>query len=414
MRLRALTLLSLALAASSDPLMGQQVVQLGNADVPLEWTAPEVYTVGDDESREEEQFARIVATAFDAEDNLYVLDGDNGRVIVFDRTGRFVRQFGRKGEGPGELRFPFTMTITRDGHVVVLDPGNRALVVYDREGEYVRNLPIDRGLGIGGRFLVAHPNGGVVFALNPGVTISNGAPQMDTSGVRVFWQQSFDEGAEPILLYSVKEPGSGDPPRVERRGNATIMTRRAPPAFTPQLHFGLTGEGLVAFNRTADYELHLVGQPGAVTRTLVRPFKARKVTEADKETERERRLEAFRSAPGPTVVIGTRPGGGAGGGPAAAPPGPRRRAGLSGTASQSAGGEPPQPGVRRDHARDSGSLHGSRGPAVGLAVRAGGGQAIGDRRHWSQRSVRGYCQWIGASVVGQRERAGGVQHDERT
>ena len=314
MRTRA-ALLGLALtvgagSAGIRPIPAQQVVQLPAADRPLGWTAPEVFTVGDDEVRAEEQFSRITATAFDTRDNLYVLDGDVGRIAVFDRTGTLVRQFGRKGEGPGELRFPAAMAVTVDGLVVVLDPGNRALVVYDLDGKYQRNLPIDRAIGIGGRFLTAHPKGGVVFALNPGVSIVGGAPQIDTSGVRVFWQRSLEEGAEPVLLYTVKEPGDAAPTRVERSGNSVMMMRTAPPAFTPRLHFGITGDGSLAFNRSADYELHVVTRPGAIAHALVRPIRPRKVTEADKEMERKRRLDAMRSGSGPTIVVG---GGGGGG-----------------------------------------------------------------------------------------------------
>lgn len=292
---------ALAIAASVSVLPAQQVVQLGGSDTRLSWNMPEAFVVGDDEVRAEEQFSRIAATAFDADDNLYVLDGDDGRVAVFDRSGRFVRQFGRRGEGPGEFRFPSHIAVTNDRHIVVLDRGNRALVVYTRSGEYLRNIPIDQSLGIGGRFLAAHPQGGVVFAVNPGLMRTAGTPQMDTSGVRVYWQRSLAEGSEPILLATVQEPHNPEPARVQRTGNATIVMRQAPPAFTPQIHFGLTGGGRLVFNRTADYELQVVDEPGRVTRTLVRPQKARPVAEADKEAERQRRLEAIQNSPGVTV-----------------------------------------------------------------------------------------------------------------
>ena len=305
----ALVLAAVASLPAPRPLNGQQVIQLGAADKPLGWTAPEVFIVGDDEMREEEQFSRITATAFDAQDNLYILDGDDGRVAVFDKTGRFVRQFGRKGEGPGELRFPAAMTVTGDGHVVVLDPGNRALVVYQSDGRYIRNLPLDRSIGVGGRFLASHPKGGVVFALNPGLSIVNGAPQVDTSGVRVYWQQTLEEGATPRLLYTVAEPVALEAPRVERNGNAVMMMRRAPPAFSPRLHFGVTADGAIAFNRTASYELQIVSTTGTLARSLVRPIQPRRVTDDDKETERTRRLDALRNGSAPTIRIG---GGGAG------------------------------------------------------------------------------------------------------
>ena len=292
-----------ALAATAESAIAQQLVPLGDRDVPLEGRPQDVFRVGENEAREEEQFARISGTAFDDADNLYVLDSQNNRVTVFDASGKFVRLIGRKGEGPGELGFPLGLAVTHDRHVVVMDMGNRALVVYGPDGRHVRNIPIDRELGIGGRFLMPHPKGGVVFALNPGLSFRNGTPEIDTTGVRVYWLQSFAEGSKPTRVTSVPEP------RVETRVEGTpasgrvMVMRQAPPAFTPQLNLALTADGSLAINNWPDYRLDVLGTNGQVTRRLQRPFAPRKVTEADKETERKRRAEMLANG-GARVMVG--------------------------------------------------------------------------------------------------------------
>ncbi len=46
---------------------------------------------------------QVRGVAVDQEGNMYVSDGGNARVVVFDAAGRLVRTFGQKGSGPGEF-----------------------------------------------------------------------------------------------------------------------------------------------------------------------------------------------------------------------------------------------------------------------------------------------------------------------
>lgn len=65
------------------------------------------------------------------EDRLLTLDRDRQRVLEFTTSGEFVREYGRRGEGPGEMRNVKTAAAVA-GRVVVLDQGNRKIVVFDR------------------------------------------------------------------------------------------------------------------------------------------------------------------------------------------------------------------------------------------------------------------------------------------
>ena len=301
--------LAVALAAIARPAHAQQVVGLGDRDVPLDGRAQDVFRVGENELREEEQFARITATAFDDADNLYVLDSQNNRVTVFDASGKFVRIIGRKGQGPGELGFPLGLAVTTDRHVVVMDLGNRAFVIYGPDGRHVRNIPLDRELGIGGRFLMPHPQGGVVFALNPGLSMRNGTPEMDTTGIKVYRLASLAEGATPTLLARVPEPKVETKVEGSPAGGTMLVMRQAPPAFTPQLSLALTADGSLVMSNTADYRLDVLAPNGQIARRLQRPLAPRKVTEADRDAERKRRAEMMANGGGARVMVG---GGGGG------------------------------------------------------------------------------------------------------
>ncbi len=87
------------------------------------------------------------ALAVDDEGRIYVGDGPNRRIQVFDPRGRYLRTLGRPGSGPGELEYPpFLITVA----------GERVLVGYSRRprldewssaGEFLnrRHFDDDRG-----------------------------------------------------------------------------------------------------------------------------------------------------------------------------------------------------------------------------------------------------------------------------
>ena len=58
--------------------------------------------------------------AVDSEGMLYVSDWGNDRVQVFTRDGQFVRSFGKKGSGQGELNGPRGVCVDAD-YVYVVD-----------------------------------------------------------------------------------------------------------------------------------------------------------------------------------------------------------------------------------------------------------------------------------------------------
>lgn len=77
-----------------------------------------------------------VANLFVAKTGLiYVIDGADFDVKVFDPSGKFVRKFGRQGAGPGEFRRPIGISVN-DTAVTVRDQSN-GTVVYALDGTHL-------------------------------------------------------------------------------------------------------------------------------------------------------------------------------------------------------------------------------------------------------------------------------------
>jgi hypothetical protein len=68
------------------------------------------------------------------------VDNGNYRVAarVFDRKGSFVRSFGSKGTGPGQFRYPVSITVGRGGETMVSDNVRRDIQVFGPEGELLQ------------------------------------------------------------------------------------------------------------------------------------------------------------------------------------------------------------------------------------------------------------------------------------
>ncbi len=73
---------------------------------------------------------------------LYITDTGNKRVVVYQQTGRYVRQWGVGGSGVGELDEPVGIAVGRNGHVYVADARNRRIQVFSQAGKPLRRWPL--------------------------------------------------------------------------------------------------------------------------------------------------------------------------------------------------------------------------------------------------------------------------------
>jgi len=75
---------------------------------------------------------------FDKIGNLYILDSGESTISVFDKNGRFVRSFGRPGQGPKEFSSPSMLFIKND-EIFVLQGFGSGFKIVNLEGEFISN-----------------------------------------------------------------------------------------------------------------------------------------------------------------------------------------------------------------------------------------------------------------------------------
>ena len=154
-------------------------------------------------------FDEPMGAAFGNDGRVYVADTGNNRIVVFDREGRYLFEFGQLGIGkpapggtsswkPGRFNYPTDVACDDEGNVYVADFRNDQIQVFDSEGRFLRVFP-DRTkpLGKGASGQGGHGVAVTSIAVDDGRVYAT-----DRYQVVVF-------STDGVLLGQFGKPGSG-------------------------------------------------------------------------------------------------------------------------------------------------------------------------------------------------------------
>ena len=73
--------------------------------------------------------------------DIFVADGHGGdtnaRIVKFDRNGKFIKTWGKKGSAPGEFDVPHNLAMDAAGRLVVADRLNSRIQIFDQDGKFL-------------------------------------------------------------------------------------------------------------------------------------------------------------------------------------------------------------------------------------------------------------------------------------
>jgi hypothetical protein len=80
----------------------------------------------------------------DENGNTYIIRwaSNDNFVYKFDRQGKFVKSFVRRGQGPGEIEWGGSVKVIGDNELMIRDPGKTRFSVYNTDGEFIRDVPL--------------------------------------------------------------------------------------------------------------------------------------------------------------------------------------------------------------------------------------------------------------------------------
>jgi len=224
-----------------EPMYGQDIFSL-----------EEELSIGEAEGREEYMFSPIRSIAVDEEDRIYVLETRGALVKAFDRNGEYLRTIGRRGQGPGELNVPLTLSVTNDNTIAV-DDFMRGITFYSPEGEFIKTLSTARYFFIGA---ITNSQGSIVART-----------RISESEKTVYELKWFDSNLEhPKTLMTI-----------------TSLRSDSIEVFSPNLFWRAGKDGSVVVGYSQDYELQVFNSDGELVKKIIKEYEPVEISQSQIE-----------------------------------------------------------------------------------------------------------------------------------
>ena len=96
--------------------------------------------IGNNRGNNNGQFYHLNGLVFSSNKMLYVVDGGNHRVQVFQQDDKFAFTFGSKGSNPGQFQFPVRIAIDTDNRVLVSDHHGNHISLFSHTGSFISRI----------------------------------------------------------------------------------------------------------------------------------------------------------------------------------------------------------------------------------------------------------------------------------
>lgn len=226
-------------------------------------TFEEELSIGQDTGQEEYLFARVNGMGVDDNGHIYVIDGRDALIRVFDGNGGFLRTIGRKGQGPGEFEMPVHVQVTEDGELFVGDYAMRAFF-FSLDGRFIRQKAMPRPVWP----VKLDSHGGLV-----GIEIA-APPPLGGKTIRI-----YDPDFKPLLVIAVEEPGA--------RGLFDIGK--------PSCYCAVASDDRIIWGDSSEYVLHVLDPQAEPVRKILKTHQPQRISASDRETYENRYAEPLKA-----------------------------------------------------------------------------------------------------------------------
>lgn len=120
-----------------------------NPDYPRDgrvvYTMTDVITLGGEGEPEDGILFYPHKIRVDAKDNIYVSDAVDKTIKIFDRNGKWIKNVGKRGQGPGEYMAINDFDVSRDGRIFISDIRQHRVSILSSDGTFVSSFLTEHG-----------------------------------------------------------------------------------------------------------------------------------------------------------------------------------------------------------------------------------------------------------------------------
>jgi len=222
--------------------------------MPASLKLTEDLCIGRETKDENYMFSEVRSVQVDDDENIYAVDSKEILVKVYDKKGKHLRTFGKKGQGPGEFQSIRRMYIAEGEKLVFLDSGNNRVSYYSLNGECLKETSCGK------------------WNLNRAQTDSKGYIYGETLSI------GQGEVQQKLLKF--------DPQFNQVSELADLEVKMTPPSVNPipdRFFFMVTKEDNLIWAATSKYELNVINSKGEKIKKIVKDYNSVKITDAEKE-----------------------------------------------------------------------------------------------------------------------------------
>ncbi len=232
------------------------------------WTVSEAMRIGTAEGEPEYQFGMLAAIAVAGDGRILAADLQGQHVKVFSPDGAYEQTIGKPGSGPGEIGLGLSGLFVSQGDTVfVVDGGNQRVNVYQMDGTFVRSHRIELTQGLPLRWEGAK-DGRIVAQIRQVQFPGMPAPT-DSSDAIVVRKNDGTVGDTLLKVPSGKTfQLGGQRPEVK--------------LFSAEPAWALYGTGVV-YGVNDTYRFGVYAPGGALQRVIAKPFTAQSISEDDQQ-----------------------------------------------------------------------------------------------------------------------------------
>jgi hypothetical protein len=213
------------------------------------------FTIGLETEDMNYAFSGLQHTQVDEQEYIYAADWKETLIKVYDKNGKHVRSFGRKGQGPGEIGLPFYLGIFQGNKIVINDQTNAKFIFYSREGEFLKEIPMGKY-----RFITRF--------------------KVDSEGCFYAISRTFDEAK---ITYELKKFSPALDPLATFASFEEMRTPQVVQAFSPPNFIQMTRDENIVWLDPLRYELTLMNREGKALRRIIKDWDPVKITEAQEK-----------------------------------------------------------------------------------------------------------------------------------